>query len=174
MVTCEMCGIEIFSRPITIEIEGAVLLVCPSCAKHGKQVTKPKPKKKGFSGTKTTSSLQSRTSTRQPSRQYRSLSEVDSKELTSDYDERIRLARQKKRMTQKDVSIQTKISVQELQSIETGKMRPPDVIVAKLEKFFNIKITENVASYSPKDQKKGSASQTLGDIVVLKKKKDEE
>lgn len=170
-----MCGIEIFSRPITIEIEGAVLLVCPSCAKHGKQVTKPKPKKSGLSGTRTTSSFQSRTSTRRPiSRPYKGRSEVDSKELTSDYYERIRLARQKKRMTQKDVSIQTKISVQELQSIETGKMRPPDVIIAKLEKFFNIKITENVTSYSPKDQKKGSAFQTLGDIVVLKKKKDEE
>jgi ribosome-binding protein aMBF1 (putative translation factor) len=48
------------------------------------------------------------------------------------------------------------------------------VIIAKLEKFFNIKITESVASYSPKDQKKGSAFQTLGDIVVLKKKQDEE
>lgn len=169
-----MCGIEIFSKPITIKIEGAVLLVCPSCAKHGKQVTKPKPKKTGFRGTKTTPSFQSRTSTRQPSRPYRSRPEVDSKELTSDYDERIRLARQKMRLTQKEVSIQTKISIQELQSIETGKMRPPDVIITKLEKFFNIKITENIASYSPKDQKKGSAFQTLGDIVVLKKNKDEE
>jgi putative transcription factor len=169
-----MCGNEIFSKPITIEIEGAVLLVCPSCAKHGKLVTKPKPKKTGFRGTKTTSSLQSNISVRQPSRPYRGRPEVDSKELAPDYDERIRLARQKKGMTQKDVSIQTKISIQELQSIETGKMRPPDVIIAKLEKFFNIKITESVASYSPKDQKKGSAFQTLGDIVVLKKKQDEE
>ena len=169
-----MCGIEIFSKPITIEIESAVLLVCPSCAKHGKQVIKTKPKKTSFSGTRTTSSFQSRTSTRQPtSRPYRSRSEVDSKELASDYNERIRLARQKKRMTQKEVSIQTKISVQELQSIETGKMRPPDTIIVKLEKFFNIKITENITSYSPKDQKKGSAFQTLGDIVVLKKKDEE-
>ncbi len=170
-----MCGREIYSRPITIEIEGAVLSVCPSCAKHGKQVTKPKPKKTGFSGTRTTPSLQSRTSTRRPtSKPYRGRSEDDSKELASDYHERIRLARQKKRMTQKDVSIQTKISVQELQSIETGKMRPPDAIIAKLEKFFNIKITETVTTYSPKDQKKGSAFRTLGDVVVLKKKKDEE
>ncbi|MHA1482198.1 MAG: multiprotein bridging factor aMBF1 [Candidatus Heimdallarchaeaceae archaeon] len=175
MATCEMCGREIYSKPINIEIEGAVLLVCPSCAKHGKQIINTKPKKTGFSGTRTSPSLQSRTASRQPtSRPYRGRSEVDSKELASDYHERIRLARQKKKMTQKDVSIQTKISVQELQSIETGKMRPPDTIIAKLEKFFNIRITENVTSYSPKEQKKGSAFQTLGDIVVLKKKKDEE
>ncbi|MHA1811315.1 MAG: multiprotein bridging factor aMBF1 [Candidatus Heimdallarchaeaceae archaeon] len=175
MSTCEMCGREILSRPISIEIEGAVLLVCPSCAKHGKQVTKPKPKKTGFSGIRTAPSPKSRTSTRQPtSKPYRGRPVVDSKELATDFHERIRLARQKKRMTQKEVSIQTKISVQELQSIETGKMRPPDTIIAKLESFFNIKITEEVVSYSPKDQKKGSASQTLGDIVVLKKKKKDE
>ncbi|MCK5408790.1 MAG: hypothetical protein KAJ30_00875, partial [Candidatus Heimdallarchaeota archaeon] len=64
MATCEMCGIEIYSKPINIEIEGAVLLVCPSCAKHGKQIIKTKPKKTGFSGTRTSPSLQSRTASR--------------------------------------------------------------------------------------------------------------
>ena len=146
-----MCGKEIFAKPITIEIEGAVLSVCPSCAKHGKQVTKPNPKPKPsiYGGTRTTSTSQART-TRQPtSKPYRGRSENESKELAADYPDRIRLARQKKGMTQKEVSIESKISIQELQSIETGKMRPPDAIIEKLEKFFNIKITEDVAVYSP-------------------------
>ena len=170
-----MCGREIYSRPIIIKIEGAELSVCPSCAKHGEQVTKPKPKKKtSFSGTRPQSS-QSKPQTRYPSsKPYRGRPEVEPKMLAEDYSERIRLARQKKRMTQKEVSIQTKISVQELQSIETGKMRPPDTMIKKSESFFNIKITEDVTSYSPKDQKKGPAYQTLGDIVVIKKNKDEE
>ena len=176
MASCEMCGNEIFTRPITIEIEGAVLAVCPACAKHGKQVSKPKPKPKPkpfqYGGTRTVSQSKS---TRQPtSKPYRGRPETQSKELAADFSERLRLARQKKRMTQKEVSIQTKISVQELQSIETGKMRPPDIMIEKLEKFFNIKMTEDIAVYSPKDQKKGPAFQTLGDIVVIKKKQDEE
>lgn len=168
-----MCGREIYSKPITIEIEGAELSVCPSCAKHGKQVSKPKPKPKGasFSGVRTVLPSQSK----QPaSRPYKSHEESETKVLASDYSERIRLARQKKKLTQKEVSIQTKVSVAELQSIETGKMRPPDAIIAKLENFFKIRITEDIQAYSLKDQKKGPAFQTLGDVVVIKKKKDEE
>ena len=170
-----MCGREIFSRPITIEIEGATLAVCPSCAKHGKQVSKPKPKKTSFGGTRVTTP-QSRVSTTKgtTSKPYRRQSDQESKELAPDFHERIRLARQKMKLSQKDVSIQTKISVQELQSIETGKMRPPDSLVKKLEQFFKIKLTEEITSYAPKDQKKGPAFQTLGDVVVIKKKKDEE
>ncbi|MCG3259069.1 MAG: helix-turn-helix domain-containing protein, partial [Candidatus Heimdallarchaeota archaeon] len=85
-----------------------------------------------------------------------------------------RLARQKMKLTQKEVSIQTKISVAELQSLETSKMRPSDDLIGRLEKFYNIKMTEEIQAYGSKDQKKGSTFQTLGDIVVIKKKKDEE
>jgi putative transcription factor len=168
-----MCGQEIYARPIKIEIEGAVLEVCPSCAKHGKKVTEQKP-------TRPRSSTQPITQRRTATPRYSSPSSSKSviakggKELVSDYHERIRLARQKMKLSQKDVSIQTKISISELQSIETGKMRPPDKIIEKLEKFFEIKITEEVKAYRPQDQKKGPSFQTLGDIVVIKKKNDED
>lgn len=166
-----MCGNEIYSRPITIKIEGAELSVCPSCAKHGERVIQPKPQRQ-----KTNSKpyFQQKTTSSKPasSRPFRGGEEGGM--LVSDYHERIRLARQRIKLTQKEVSIQTKISTSELQSIETGKMRPPDRIVKILEKFFDIKLTEEVESYRPKDQKKGPAHQTLGDIVVIKKKKDEE
>jgi len=165
-----MCGNEIYSRPITIKIEGAELSVCPSCAKHGERVVQPKPQRQKASSKPY---FQQRTTPSKPasSRPYK---EEESGMLVSDYHERIRLARQRMKLTQKEVSIQTKISTSELQSIETGKMRPPDRIVKILEKFFDIKLTEEVESYRPKDQKKGPAHQTLGDIVVIKKKKDEE
>ncbi len=168
-----MCGHEIHTRPITIKIEGAELAVCPSCAKHGKPVVKDKPKRTPTSP-RTSSPRQPytpRTSSSQPRRSGRF---GGSKELVIDYSEKLRLARQKMKLTQKDVSIQTKISVSELQSIETGKMRPSDDLIGRLEKFFNIKITEEVQAYGTKEQKKGPAFQTLGDIVVIKKKKDED
>jgi putative transcription factor len=168
-----MCGREIYARPITIKIEGAELLVCPACAKHGKPVVKNKPRSAPTSSRTSSQrpSYSSRTSSSQP---RRSKSFGASKELVSDYAEKLRLARQKMKLTQKDVSIQTKISVSELQSIETGKMRPSDDLISRLEKFFNIKITEEVKAFGTKDQKKGPAFQTLGDIVVIKKKKDDE
>ncbi len=166
-----MCGREIHSRPITIKIEGAELSVCPSCAKHGERVVHSKPQRQ-----KTTSKPYShqRTTPSKPMSSKPFRREEQGGMLVSDYHEKIRLARQRMKLTQKEVSIQTKISTPELQSIETGKMRPPDKIVKTLERFFGIKLTEEVQSYRPKDQKKGPAQQTLGDIVVIKKKKDEE
>jgi len=166
-----MCGREIYSRPITIKIEGAELSVCSSCAKHGERVVQSKPQRQKTSSRPYS---QQRTTSSKPvsSRPYRGEDTGDM--LVSDYHEKIRLSRQRMKLTQKEVSIQTKISTPELQSIETGKMRPPDKIVKILERFFDIKLTEEVQSYRPKDQKKGPAHQTLGDIVVIKKKKDEE
>ncbi|MEE9409518.1 MAG: multiprotein bridging factor aMBF1 [Candidatus Heimdallarchaeota archaeon] len=171
MATCEMCGREIYSRPITIEIEGAELSVCPSCSKHGKKVIQPKSRKPrtsvGSHPQQRDSSSRS-TSTRAP----RQVERVG--ELVTNYFEKIRLARQKMKISQKEVAIQTKISTSELQSIETGKIRPSDKIIGILEKFYNIKLTEEIQSYRPKDQKKGPSFQTLGDIVVIKKKDEEE
>lgn len=167
-----MCGREIYARPITIQIEGAELSVCPACAKHGKPVTKSKPQRASTSSR--TSPQRSSFTPRPSSQPRRSGGFKDSKELVGDYAEKLRLARQKMKLTQKDVSIQTKISVSELQSIETGKMRPSDDLIGRLERFFKIKLTEEVKAYGTKDQKKGPAFQTLGDIVVIKKKKDDE
>lgn len=171
LATCEMCGREIYGKPISIEIEGAELSVCPSCAKHGKKVVKSKPQP--IAASTRYSAIKSSTSTRTISvRRPRDI-EMD-KQLIPNYNERIRLERQKMKLSQKDVSIQTKISVSELQSIEAGKMRPSDNLIERLEKFFKIKITEDVVSVGKKDQQKGPAYQTLGDVVVIKKKKDEE
>lgn len=173
MATCEMCGNEIFSKPISIEIEGAILEVCPSCAKHGKKVT-PKTSKRTQISSRQPYQQRTTTQRKTPVRVTKPYNSVAENELVPDYHEKIRLARQKMKLSQKDVSIQTKISIPELQSIETGKMRPPDNIVKKLEKFFEIKLTEELKSYSAQDQKKRTAFQTLGDVVVIKKKKDEE
>ncbi len=173
MSTCEMCGNEISSRPINIEIEGAILAVCPSCAKHGKQVT-PKTSKRAQVSSRRPHQQKTTVQRKTPIRGTRPHDSRATNELVPDYYEKVRLARQKMKLSQKDVSIQTKISVQELQSIETGKMRPPDDLVKKLEKFFGIKLTEELKPYRAQDQKKGTAFQTLGDVVVLKKKKDED
>ena len=168
-----MCGQEIYSRPIKIEIEGAILEVCPTCAKHGKRV-EPSKSQRTRVGSRSIPQQKSATPRYSSERKPRFADSEKRKELAPDYNERIRLARQKMKLSQKDVSIQTKISISELQSIETGKMRPPDNIIDKLEKFYKIKITEEVATYSPKESKKGPAFQTLGDVVVIKKKKEDQ
>lgn len=164
-----MCGREIYGEPILIEIEGAIISVCNACAKHGKRVQK-KPTKPVRSGTK--SSISRRPS--KPIKKVKSTPSVrfseGSETLVEDYAERIRIARQKKKLTQKEVAIQTKISVSVLQSIETGKLRPSDEVRRKLEKFFNIKLVEEVNPYVTQEVKKRPTEQTLGDVVIIKKK----
>lgn len=172
--TCEMCGTDIYGRPIEIKIEGAVLAVCGSCAKHGKRVdSRPKRIVRPTVQARTVSKSRSPTPRITPSTPYRGSVGGGTGELVSDYTERIRLARQKMKLTQKEVSIQTKISTAELQSIEIGKVRPTDDIRKRIEKFFDIKLTEEVVRPSAQEMKKGTHLQTLGDIVVIKKKSEE-
>ncbi len=170
-----MCGAEIQTRPIQIKIEGAQLYVCPSCSKHGKRVQTPSPSKKisvdrKKKSAKRTSISKVPTSSSNKHRYYKRKQEKD---LISNYGEIIRKARQTKNMKQKQVTAKTKISLPELQSIESGKIRPTDEQIDLIEKFFNIKITENVANVDPKEVKKRKSFQTLGDIVVIKKKKED-
>lgn len=173
--TCEMCGTEIHERPIEIKIEGAVLAVCGRCAKHGKRVdSRPTRITRPTTQVRTVSKPRSPTPRRTtPSTPYRGSMGGGTGELVSDYTERIRLVRQKMKLTQKEVSIQTKISTAVLQSIEIGKVRPTDDIRKRIEKFFNIKLTEEVVRPSAQEMKKGTHIQTLGDIVVIKKKSEE-
>lgn len=172
--TCEMCGTEIYGRTIEIKIEGAVLAVCGSCAKHGKRVnSRPKKITGPTAQVRAVSKPKSPTPRTTSSTPYRGSMGGGTGELVSDYTERIRLARQKMKLTQKEVSIQTKISTAVLQSIEIGKVRPTDDLRKRIEKFFNIKLTEEVVRPSAQEMKKGTHIQTLGDIVVIKKKSEE-
>jgi len=169
-----MCGREIHGAPIPIKIEGATLYVCPSCAKHGERI-KEKKTSPAVRPTKSTTTRKVKVTTPKVSMK-RSFAVVDAAavNLVEDYADRIRLARQKMGLSQKEVSIKTKISVSELQSLETGKMRPSDETRERLEKFFNIKLTEEISTYSAEKLKKKPTVQTLGDIVVIKEKKKKE
>ncbi len=168
---CEMCGREV-PHLTEIEIEGARLLVCPNCSRHGKKVVKKtvsQTKKRfvrGPSQTKKTS-----TTREKPKMTVQRRSE-ETIVLAEDYDKRLRLARQKMNLTQKDVANKTKISASNIQSFELKKLRPTDEQIKILEKFFGITLTEKIINYGSGEQKTSRNYQTLGDIVVIKKKTD--
>ena len=169
---CEMCGREV-SHLVEIEIEGARLLVCSSCSRHGKKVVKKtvsQPKKRFVRGTAQASKTP--ITTRERSKKtIRSRSE-ETIVLAEDYDKRLRLARQKLNLSQKDVANKTKISASNIQSFELKKLRPTDEQIKILEKFFGITLTEKIIDYGSGEQKSSKGYQTLGDIVVIKKKTD--
>ncbi len=175
---CEMCGKEV-PRLIEIEIEGARLFVCNSCAVHGKKVIEKKTssrKRRVVNTAKTSTGAKPIKTTpihnvQKPARQYtRKYNSDGSEMLAEDYGERLRLARQKLKLTQKEVAKKTKISATIIQSFELGKLKPTDEQIKVLEKFYGIKLTEKIINYGVSDTKHTPTYQTLGDIVVIKKK----
>jgi putative transcription factor len=161
---CEVCGHKIHTEPVTALIEGARLTVCVECAKHGKiihqEVALPKPPLKKAPGP-------------MPVVQRKPLapSVQITQELTQDYANKIRLAREKLALTHEELGKKINEKASVLRNLEVGKMEPNNQLASKLEHMLKIKllvpILEEKAVQIPK-----SANQelTLGDLVEIDEK----
>ena len=90
-------------------------------------------------------------------------------ELVENFNEIIRKEREKRGWSQKELAkrIQEKESL--IRKIENAEITPEKEIIEKLERLFNIKLREKVQEVKVNLSKK--LTPTLGDIVVIKKKK---
>jgi len=147
-----MCGKE--AELYTATIEGITLKVCKQCARHGKIISKAKPKIIPRKIKKTP--LQEPAETE--------LVEV----VLNDYAKRIRDARKKSGMTQKEFAKKINEKESLLHKIETGSFRPSIPLAKKLEKILGIKLTEKREEEKiilPKTKKGGAL--TIGDILKI-------
>ena len=143
---CEICGSRNAIRKT--EIDGAVLAVCNNCVSMGKEVARVEV-------------IQfKRPSTKMPS-------EIEYS-LKSGFGSIVRDNRQRKNLTQEQLGekIVEKHSV--IKRIEEG-WEPPLATIKKLEKFFNIILTENSLGTNTQAKVK-SEKLTLGDIAEIRKK----
>jgi uncharacterized protein (TIGR00270 family) len=92
------------------------------------------------------------------------LSRTSREALVVDYPVRIRSAREKKKLSQKELaaSINEKWSI--INKLETGDMRPSDSLTAKLERALNISLKEKLedVQVEKKDDVRGM---TLADLL---------
>ena len=90
-------------------------------------------------------------------------------ELASDYDVRIRKARQRMGLDQKKLAakIQEKKSI--IAKLETRSMRPDDRLMKKLEGALGIKLTEEIEVENVR-KTSSSGSFTIGDLIMMKMK----
>lgn len=160
---CELCGKEVtFSKKVTIE--GVQLQVCAECAKFGIEATKPAPKELGPKPI-----IEKRLEVREKrSRPKDVLEATEREELVEDYGARIRNARSKRGMTQKDLAMKINERLTVLSKIEAGDMRPDDKIVGKLEKELGIKLKEKVQE-AQVSKAMASSSLTLADLIKMQK-----
>ncbi len=180
MVQCEMCGTETAS-PNRVKIEGAELDVCDECTDFGTEIKTGA----GTSSTSTkysTSSSGSSNSTSSSSRTGTSATSSSSsgggrrrdmyddiEELATDYDERIRTAREKSGLSQEDLANQLNEKASLIRKIERGETLPSDDIQSKLERSLDIDLTES-AGVDDMDWDSDSSTDgfTLGDVVKRK------
>ncbi|MEM4134101.1 MAG: multiprotein bridging factor aMBF1 [Candidatus Micrarchaeia archaeon] len=147
---CELCG-----RPnatfIAI-VEGVEMNVCDKCTKHGKIIRTLVEEEKG------------------KNKEIEEKAEVEL-EIVDDFAEIIRKEREKKGMTLKQLATAIAEKESYIDRIERDEVIPSEKVARKLEKFFNIKLLEEVVVSKKNKEKIADESLTLGDIIEIKKKK---
>lgn len=122
---CEICGKTLHSPPSKVEIDGAVMLACPSCAKLGRPIGGPLVGKA-------------------PSLMHAAMRAPNSLgsdfELDPDYHIKIRQTREKMGISQEDLGrlINEKPSVISL--LETRRLKPDDILTRKLMHHLRINL----------------------------------
>ncbi|WP_226041885.1 multiprotein bridging factor aMBF1 [Natrinema sp. DC36] len=179
MVQCEMCGAET-SSPKTIKVEGAKLDVCSDCTDFGTEVKQTSSSgsstkystdssSSSSSGSQSTGSSASSSSSGGSS-QRRSDMFDDMDELATDYDERVRNARESNGLSQSDLANELNEKASLIRKIERGDTLPSDRVQSKLENFLEIDLNAEGSSGEDSEWSGGSStgSYTLGDVVKRK------
>lgn len=152
---CELCG-RPDSKVVAI-IENIKMTVCERCAKHGKVIGVLNEKKESEKKT------------------VKVVSEKEIElELVDDYGEKIRKERQKRGMTIKQLAAAIAEKESYLDRIENEEVIPSEKVTRKLEKFFNIKLLEEVVTNTGSIEPKRDETITIGDIIEIKKKNKKE
>lgn len=178
---CEICGRKA-GRLKKVNVEGAIVEACTNCAPLGTPLAPKKIlKKQTLKGkTSTVYRIDKKSPRKVPRKAKRPSKDVLDEGkwvLAADYNKRIANARQK--MGIKRAQLGSLIGEREstIAHIERGDIVPTEAQIKKLEKTLKISLKEEVpiAPSLEKTQKKGkkkSKELTLGDIVVIKKKKE--
>ncbi|MFX0031204.1 MAG: multiprotein bridging factor aMBF1 [Candidatus Hodarchaeota archaeon] len=160
---CPICGSIIWGKGINVLIEGAKIVVCQVCAKHGKKIITPEK-----STTKQTKSSQTR-------RDFKKSEFEDNFEIVDDFNHKIRKVRQALKLNQDQFAQKLNEKPSLIRRIEAGKVQPTIKLAKKIENVYNIKllIKTNKVEASVQTEKflKKNTGSSLGDIAFIKKKK---
>lgn len=155
---CELCGREVGKR-FSVKIEVSTMEVCGGCVRYGEKITAPKAFIRGPSGQ---SPIRKTSST--------PIKDFMGPDLFDDFPNIIRVTRERKGMTQEQLGklINERESV--INRMESGKMRPDEKLIRKLESTLHVKITGKVEGEKVSAQRPDKRELTLGDVVKIKRK----
>ena len=180
MVQCEMCGAET-ATPKTVKVEGAELQVCADCADFGTEVTtgessssttKYSTETTGTSAGGAQSPSSGSSGSSSPTTRSRSRRDMfeEMDEIASDYDDRIRRARESAGLSQAELADQLNEKASFIRKLERGESLPNDTIRRKLERALEIDLAEGSSGSDEEEWSSGDSASgmTLGDVVKRK------
>lgn len=91
-------------------------------------------------------------------------------EIASDYDQRIRQAREREGLSQEDLAKKLNEKASLIRKLERSDILPSDSVRKKLERHLDISLVEGGDDGDAEWESDGSMTQTLGDVVKRKKK----
>ncbi len=154
---CELCGRD--SKGCReAAVEGVNMMLCPDCIKHGENavpISKTPANVKRF--------VTQRARKAAPKDIYKNME----KELVSDWSELIKKARKKKGLSREGLGFKIGERTVTISKIENGDLRPPDKMIAKLEKELGISLMEEVKKVSTDHHVR--TGMTLGDFIKTEK-----
>lgn len=134
-LNCEFCGSNIRGEPQAVNLDGGLFRVCNGCARLGTPARVPERR----SSERQTIHLASAAPVRikrssPPSPTF----EEEEMELRSDYGKLIKDARELRGLSQEDLGRKINEKPSMISHLETGSMKPNDILARKLEHFLKI------------------------------------
>ena len=154
---CDLCGAPIRGKGHTVVYEGGVVTVCDACYARIAKYAKPYREEK----------VQAKNTVQHQRRPK------EEKELmvVDDYAVIIKNARERLKMTQKDLADKLKVSENIIKRFEGGKLKPTIDQARALEKILGVKLVEEVPSGGEASSRVRLDELTLGDIVNIRERK---
>jgi len=143
---CDICGTD--SSPCKVSIEGVEMQTCVKCSGLGKRIDAP------------AQPFQQRTS---------AMRREPLLTVVASFPSRIRQAREKSGLDQKQFAARIKESESTLRHLEAGALHPSIEQAQRFEKMLGLKLVIKESSGALEKQEKKDETMTLGDIIKIKK-----
>ena len=149
MASCEMCGKE--RELVDAIVEGASVQVCLECSKHGNVIAINQPV---------------------VDKKIEKAQEMESRPeyvdvIVNDYADRIKRARERKKLKQEDLAQALAEKESVIQSLEAGGLKPTFKLAKKLSVFLGIDLIESVYASRKAEKNIDFANKgvTIGDLL---------
>jgi len=166
---CEVCGKVIKGKPHKVLIDGAIMLVCSSCARFGKEIFEENKSSSKALIPSRPSAIKPKISIAKYKKRVERRSELSVEEVVEDFSDRIRDALDKRGWKVSDLAKAIKEKESWLRKVERGRAVPPIKVARKIEKVLGIKLLTKSIYVEEEVPSKKEGEVTFGDVVEFKK-----